>query len=446
LPDLGRVYKGTVLALVLSAALVATPGAIAIPITPFTPQPVLVQVPVGPNPVQAALSPDAKQIWVTDASSDQVYIIDAGSLRVIQIIHLPTTPYGIAISPNGSDAWVSGRNPNVALELSTSSYSTVAVVAIPVSNAYPYMIAISPNGTEIWVSDYFANVTIINARTATIMAELLVLPQDSSGGATAMTFSPDGRVVYLGFTGLPISSDVLVAYNATTRAIIWSSNVQCAGSIAGIIESPDGKRVYVLNDSTPGAEFNVLGANAGDILARVPMPTIRVEDFSTLGFMYGGAAVWFAGSQPGNDAVLVGIGTTSYSVGVVDYDAAVNGSTSLIVAQNNATAYALGDGGSPYLLAWSNLPYPEVSCFLTDITSKICSPRNDPRPLAPAVTLDDPAANSYSTGSSASCLNPPLGEALIILAVVVISIAVAAVVIVSRRDGTTRVRGGRISL
>ena len=418
--------------------MITVPGAIAIPVAPLNPDSSPVQVEVGPNPAQAALTPDGAQIWVTDASSNQVYIINTSSLLVTRTIGLPTTPYGIAFSPNGSDAWVSGRNPNVAVELSTSTESVISTVSVPVLDAYPYMIAVSPNGTQVWMSEYYHNVTIINARTATIMSELLVLPQGDTGGVTAMSFSPDGRAVYFGFTGLPISSNVVVAYNATTRTMLWSSTIDCAGSVGGIIESPDEGNVYVLNDSTPGAEFNVLGAKEGSIVARIPLPTIRVEDFSTMAVTDGGYAVWFAGSEPGNDAVLVGVNSTADSIGVIDYDPDVNGSTSLSLAQNRGTAYALADGGSPYLLAWSDLPnLAAVRCLPVGTLSRGCVLPNTESYGSPAAITIGPQDDNVSSEGSASCLTAPIGEDLLIDAIVVVAVTIMAVVVVTQRRATT---------
>jgi YVTN family beta-propeller protein len=308
-----------------------------------------INVPVGPNPAQAALDPNGSQIWVSDVNAYEIYIINTTSLSVVKTIRLSIAPFGIAFSPNGSDAWVSGRYPNTVVEISTTTYSVIASIPIPVSDAFAYMLAVSPNGTQVWVTDYYHNVTIINASNALIMAEFLAIPYGDPGFVTAIAFSADGETVYLGLTATNNTSMGVVAYNATTRTLAWAQGLGGGISISGVIGSKNGEEVFVTNDTSPGSSFEILNATTGLIISRVTFPTLRTEDFSTLAESPDGSVVWFAASHPGSDEVLVAVYTANDMIAGTWTDPTVTGSTSLTMAPNGETIYTLTDGGSTYL-------------------------------------------------------------------------------------------------
>ena len=321
-----------------------------------------VAVVLGPNPVQAVVTPNGSQVWVTDALLNTVYVVNSVTLQVEVQIPLPAAPYGLAFSPAGSSAWISARYPNMAIEVSTSNYSVVATVPIPVNDAYPYMIAVNPGNGDVWVSDYYHNITIINGTSATIESELLVLPPGDPGFVTAMAFGPNGQDVFVGYTAQSDPADGLVAYNASTGAVVWSDGVEDGGSFGGIAVSSDGRTLFALNDSTPGAEFSFVNAQTGAMFARTPLPAIRIEDFSTPAFTCDSTSVWFAASQPGIDGLLVGVSVATEKIVVEATDSDIPGSTSLSLTPSGQTAFAVGvDGAYKPLVAWSPIGAPSGS-------------------------------------------------------------------------------------
>src|SRR5437016_1973035 len=65
---------------------------------------------VGDFPSGGALTPDGRFYWAVDSGHgrDDVQIVDVGDGRVVQVMPLPGAYGGIAFTPSGRTAYVSG--------------------------------------------------------------------------------------------------------------------------------------------------------------------------------------------------------------------------------------------------------------------------------------------------------------------------------------------------
>src|SRR6266850_6305348 len=73
-------------------------------------------IPVGVQPLSAAISPDGKFVYVTNSgwffSNNDVSVIDTNTNTVVSTIPVGRFPVGVAFTPNGQFAYVANSNSN----------------------------------------------------------------------------------------------------------------------------------------------------------------------------------------------------------------------------------------------------------------------------------------------------------------------------------------------
>ena len=103
------------------------------------------------SPFGAAATPDGTELWVTESGGNTVTVFDATSNAVKATIVVGIYPQAIAISPDGSTAYVANTGPNTGAGGSTTvsviSTSTKAVTADVQVGEAPRGVAITPDGT-----------------------------------------------------------------------------------------------------------------------------------------------------------------------------------------------------------------------------------------------------------------------------------------------------------
>ena len=170
----------------------------------------------------------------------------------------PAGAQAVAVSPDGSSVFVTGRNRSLT---TSNDYATVAYDA--------------SSGAKLWARRY--------SPTA-----------DSQDGAAALVVSPDGSSVFVtGSSGIPpgLSDYATVAYDATTGAKLWArryngpANYVDFAKAVGI--SPDGSSVFVTGSSA--------GTNGG------------YSDYATIAYEAStGATLWLERYEGGARALGVG--------------------------------------------------------------------------------------------------------------------------------------------
>src|SRR6266403_849943 len=110
--------------------------------------------------------------YVTNVFASTVSMIDTASNTVVATVAVGSGPFAVAITPDGTRAYVTGGPVSV---IDTASNTVVATVGDP--NAYG--VAITPDGTRAYVTDFLsAAVTVIETANNTIIAEVPVGTHD----------------------------------------------------------------------------------------------------------------------------------------------------------------------------------------------------------------------------------------------------------------------------
>jgi|SRR6516165_4260777 YVTN family beta-propeller protein len=126
---------------------------------------VIATIPVGANPYSVAVTADGSKAYVTNTGSQTVSVIDTATNTVTATIPAGTFPLGVAVTPDGSKVYVT--NPSGVQSVSVIAAATNTVIAtIPVGG--PDGVAVSPDGSKVYVADSFGSVAVIDTATDTV--------------------------------------------------------------------------------------------------------------------------------------------------------------------------------------------------------------------------------------------------------------------------------------
>lgn len=206
----------------------------------------------GPAAARVHAAPAGTRLWAAR--------FDGGSTR-------SATATGVATSPNGATAYVTGLTTLGGLT-PMNAYDTVAYNAA--TGAVRWVarfhgingrhaagnpaIAVSPDGSKVFVFGHFLN------RGGGFRGEFMMLAYDAATGhqlwstfgqctlpARAVVVSPDSSTVYA--TGSNFNGYCTVAYNAATGAVRWQAAYQTGQFIhptaSSLALSPDGSALFV---------------------------------------------------------------------------------------------------------------------------------------------------------------------------------------------------------
>jgi len=185
----------------------------------------------GPGPfafVAGSAAPSRTSLTPIDTSSDTAEPSFSGG----------TDPVAVAISPNGSTAYVVDQTPaNSVSEISTS---TDAVIGTPISTgagSAPDNIAISPDGTTGYVTDYGTSLVTVFS-TADPTGPTSTIEVGSEPDDVAIT--PDGTTGYV----TSIGSDTVTVFS-TADPTGATTSIDVGAPTAAVAISPDGSTAYV---------------------------------------------------------------------------------------------------------------------------------------------------------------------------------------------------------
>lgn len=231
--------------------------------------------------------------YVTNqASEDRVWVIDTATRGVVDTVTLDDIPARVAITPDGTFAYVTIVVNEDALMKSGQIFSSsvvsspaflgsyaksqwaepffsnriaviettenTVVATVTTEEAAPFGIAITPDGATAWVSHLASAVSVIDTATNTVAATVPV-----EGELTDLAITPGGAFAYLTNT----SADLVVVIDTATRSVVASVPVDDAPS--GIAITPDGEYAYVANVRSDTVSVISVAANA--VVATVPV-------------------------------------------------------------------------------------------------------------------------------------------------------------------------------
>ncbi len=182
------------------------------------------------NPVAIVFSLDGTRAFVTDYGLDQVLVFDTSTNNLLQAIASPSAApvLGSALTPDGTRLYVANTRANSVFSIDTSTFSVSAPIAVGTGPGY---VAISPDGSVAYVVNEVpslssnGSVSVINTATNTVSA---IIPLGLGPIMPAIT--PDGSKVFVTNIGDDSVSVINTSTNTVTATI----------TAAGVLSAPYG--------------------------------------------------------------------------------------------------------------------------------------------------------------------------------------------------------------
>jgi uncharacterized repeat protein (TIGR02543 family) len=197
---------------------------------------------VGTAPFFIAMSPDGTKAYVANSggTSGTVSVINTSTDLVTATIPVGLAPVAIAFNPAGTEAYVADSASNLVtmIDVATSTVPT-GTVALPnpiTVKGVPYGLAVSADGTSLWVSqDNKPGASVINTSTNTIGTTFTL-----AGKPEGVTFSPDGRRVYM-----PMQTGGIAVFDSASQTLL--SYLASGVGSRHMAFTSDGTLAYVTN-------------------------------------------------------------------------------------------------------------------------------------------------------------------------------------------------------
>src|SRR3984957_6847009 len=200
---------------------------------------------------QLAIAAPSYQVWVSNEKSDDVTIIDGGTMKVIGTMPVGKRPRGIHSSPDGHTVYV--------------ALSGTPIEAPPELDAKGNPIFKKGHGKDDddddnVVSDKSADgIGVLNVATRQLTGKIKV-----GSDPEEFTLSPDGRKIYVSNEDVKTASIVDIASGKVEHIILVGQEPE------GVAVTPDGNRIYVTCET--GGDILVVDAHTYQTLAHFKVP------------------------------------------------------------------------------------------------------------------------------------------------------------------------------
>ncbi len=217
-----------------------------------------------------ALSSDGSVAYVTEPNNNRLLVLSAATGRVLATVAVGDDPAGLAVSPDGSQVWVvnttlssfgtgssSGAGPGSVSVVSTATDHVLGT--IPVGSG-PIDVAFSPDGRSAYVTNNGVllpgSVSVIDTTTLEVVGTLTPTPAPSPASAgsnpTSVAVTPDGKEVWVSEVddadGSSTTPDAVSVFDTTTGAQMARIPVGTGPYFMTL--SHDGRDAYVADKSS----------------------------------------------------------------------------------------------------------------------------------------------------------------------------------------------------
>src|SRR5439155_1162397 len=188
---------------------------------------VVAVIPVQFSPFGIAITPNAAFAYVSNtgvicdlcpiAQSGSVSVIDTAAYKVVATISVGQYPAGVAVTPDGAFSYVTNFNSNTVSVINTVTNTVTATVGV---GTEPLFVAITPNGAFTYVTNACdSTVSVINTATNAVVATVAVGPDPEN-----IAITPDG---FFAYTSNFLTGSLSVIDTATNRVV---DTIQAAGT------------------------------------------------------------------------------------------------------------------------------------------------------------------------------------------------------------------------
>jgi YVTN family beta-propeller protein len=201
---------------------------------------------VGGAPAQLSLTPDGGHLYVANNGDVTISVIDTATFQVVATIPLGSAPQGpqsVPISPDGTRAYAIDYDGGNVAVIDTSTNAVITTIA---GFDHPFTGAVTPDGSQLYVSvpgSSAVDVAVISTATNTVVNTIHL-----SDAPIGLTFSPDGTRAYVSANN-PGGFIELEVIDTAAQALV--NTITVGGQNAGLVHlTPDGKTAYVPSINT----------------------------------------------------------------------------------------------------------------------------------------------------------------------------------------------------
>ena len=215
----------------------------------------------------------ASTLYITNTKSNSVSIIDTNTLEVVGTIPLGSgKPNRVVFQPDGKLAWVVYDKSHDLGVIDAESRKLVRRLKI---GGNPYNLSFSPDGRRLYVLDWSSDTSNDEVIVYDLQAEKIDGRVEVSTWPAHGVFSRDGRLFYVSGES---AGDVTVIDTATYQIV--GRIVHGGGDAMGLALAADGKVLY----AAAGENKAVLKIDTATnkVLGTIPMPGIVHESTLTL--------------------------------------------------------------------------------------------------------------------------------------------------------------------
>nr|WP_238941877.1 beta-propeller fold lactonase family protein [Bacillus sp. REN10] len=277
------------------------------------------EIKVGQEPVQLALSPDEKTLYVSCRYDHRVDVIDVKKQKVVDSMKTGIEPYGLITNQDGSKLYVANYRENSISAIDLQSEKVTNIKA----GDRPRTLAISKDGKKLYATNYLTGeIKVIDTEKDNVSNTIALVPSPDQANRKKsqglpntleqLVISPDGKTAWV--SHLLTNIDTPVHFEETVfpaisvvdlekekekteerKELFEEINVTdrqnqtiIVSNPYDIVFQPDGSKAYVvMSGSEDLAVFDLKrGGNAVQILRRIegdnPRGAVLTEDGQTL--------------------------------------------------------------------------------------------------------------------------------------------------------------------
>ena len=199
------------------------------------------------SPYDVAVSPDGRQAYVAGKTIDEVAVVDLGSGKVAATVGGLKGPTGLALSADGATLYVAGYAANTVSVIDAKSKKVTGKISV---GKRPSGLALAPDGSRLYVCNRMSDdVSIVDLAAKKEVARVRAVREPVHAAVT-----PDGKLLFVANL-LPLgrNDDPKLAADVT---IIDTDKAEVAGQVhlptgctdvGDVCVSPDGKYAYVVS-------------------------------------------------------------------------------------------------------------------------------------------------------------------------------------------------------